>query len=156
MKTEWMEMFFKQWEKMFTTFTEQLLKNQQFLTHMGKMIESSSLFKLAVDKAVVKGLEAMQLPTRKDVEEVLAVLRKLEISAEKGRIDREDLRRTLEGMSVAMVSIGKAVELLHPAPEATPVPSAPAKKPAAKKKPVARKRTVSKNKAAAKKKPAAK
>jgi hypothetical protein len=95
---EWGETFFKQWEKMFATFMEQLVRNQAFLAHMGKLLEGSSMFRMIVDTSMRKALESMQIPTRRDIEEVLAVLRKVEMALAKAELDNQELRSRLDAL----------------------------------------------------------
>lgn len=74
------EMLYKQWEKMFSGFMDYLVRNETFLASMGKMMEGSSIFKMVVDKSFERALESMRMPTRKDLEETLYAVRKLESS----------------------------------------------------------------------------
>lgn len=72
------EMALKNWEKMFSSSMEYIVKSDTFLSYMGKMLESSSIFKMVIDKSIEKTLESMRMPTRKDIEDTLLAIRQVE------------------------------------------------------------------------------
>ncbi len=96
------EMLFKQWEKMFSGFMDYLVRNETFLSSMGKMMESSSIFKMVVDKSFERALESMRMPTRKDLEETLYAIRKLESSI-------LDTQEQLDAISQQLSQVGELV-----------------------------------------------
>ncbi len=102
---------YKQWEKMFTLFTDQLVRNQAFLGSMGKLIENSSAIRGTVERSMNKVLEQMQLPTRHDIADILTVLRKLETSVEEHRMERRSVQKQIRDLSQAVLAMGKAMEV---------------------------------------------
>ena len=99
------DMLFKQWEKMFTAFMEQLTRNKAFLGHMGKVMESSNLFKMTVDKAMLKALESAQMPTRKDLEETLTAVRTVESGVVRTQQRLAEMEGKLDAVAGAMATL---------------------------------------------------
>ncbi len=132
------EMLYKQWEKMFSGFMDYLVRNETFLASMGKMMEGSSIFKMVVDKSFERALESMRMPTRKDLEETLYAVRKLESSVLDTQEHIEALSDKLDKMA-GLLAAQARVELERAAkPVIAPVaPTAPAdpKEPATPKAP---------------------
>jgi hypothetical protein len=101
------DMLFKQWEKGFSTFMDQLVRNQAFLTQMGKLMEGSNLFRMVVDRSIIKALESIQLPTRKDMEDALAAIRRIEVEQQKLATRLDLLQDSLTAMTEAMATLGR-------------------------------------------------
>jgi len=101
------DMLFKQWEKGFSTFMDQLVRNQAFLAQMGKLMEGSNLFRMVVDRSIIKALESVQLPTRKDMEDALAALRRIEVEQQKLATRLDLLQDSLTAMAEAMATLGR-------------------------------------------------
>jgi len=114
------DMFFKQWEKGFSTFMDQLVRNQAFLTHMGKLMEGSNLFRMVVDRSIIKALESVQLPTRKDMEDALSAMRRIEVEQQKLATRMDLLQDGLVALADAMAALGRLAE----AAAASPTPGA--------------------------------
>lgn len=118
------EMLYKQWEKMFSNFMDYLVRNETFLASMGKMMEGSSMFKMVVDKSFERGLESMRMPTRKDLEETLYAVRKLESAVLDTQEQIEALGDKLDKM--ASLIAAQARIQLEQTPAASPAPVSPA------------------------------
>ncbi len=122
------DMIFKQWEKGFSTFMDQLVRNQAFLTQMGKLMEGSNLFRMVVDRSIIKALESVQLPTRKDMEDALSAIRRIEVEQQKLVTRMDLLQDGLAAMTEALSALSRLAEASAtaeaPAPVAGPSKSA--------------------------------
>lgn len=137
------DVFYKQWEKMFSSFMEQLVHNKSFLAQMGKVMEGSNIFKMIVDKSIIRGLETMQMPTRRDMEETLGVLRKLEMAAAQSELRMTRLEEKLDALAGAVAALaGLAAKQAESAAAAALKKAAPKK--AAPRKPAPKKTAANK------------
>jgi hypothetical protein len=99
------ELFYKQWEKMFTLFMEQLVQNKTFLGQMGKLMETSNFFKMTVDRSIQKALESMQIPTRKDIDEAVASVHKVEVSTARIEQSLARINEKLDAVAGALAAL---------------------------------------------------
>jgi len=102
-KNPYLEMF-EVWEKMMSERMDILLRNPVFLTSMGKALENSLTFKEHVDKALQAYLQALNLPSTKDVERILDGLGSLRRDMEELRAKVEQLLRKPGGSEPSAVS----------------------------------------------------
>jgi len=81
---------FAVWQKMMSESMETLLRSPLFLAAMGKGLENSLLVKEQVDKSLQAYLQALNLPSTKDVQRVLEGLRSLqaEVEALRAKVDQ--------------------------------------------------------------------
>lgn len=81
---------FSAWEKLASQNMDALFRNPAFLTSMGKALENSLTMKKELDKGVQAYLEAMSLPSTKDVGGILDALAGLQRDVEdlKAKVDR--------------------------------------------------------------------
>lgn len=70
--------FYEVWEKTMSEALEIWLKSPLFAVTMGKTIEKSSEFKKYLDEVMEKSLKNMHLPTKSDIDRVLASINNLE------------------------------------------------------------------------------
>jgi hypothetical protein len=77
------------WEKMVSEHMDNLFRSPVFLASMGKVLENSLTMKEQLDKGVQAYLQAMGLPSTKDIGRVLEALADL-------RGDVEDLRAKVD------------------------------------------------------------
>ncbi|MBI4868779.1 MAG: hypothetical protein HY816_17720 [Candidatus Wallbacteria bacterium] len=115
------------WEKSMGEMLERLSRSEGFLKHMSDAFGRSLDFKKQIDQQLQASLEALNIPTKADMQRILSYLLRIE----KKLLDLED---QLQAAS-------------QPKSEATPVARPAAARPAARKKPSVR--------ASAHKKPAA-
>lgn len=88
-KSPQLEMF-AVWQKMMSESMETLLRSPLFLATMGKGLENSLVFKEQIDKSLQAYLQALNLPSTKDVQRVLEGLRRLqaEVEALRAKVDQ--------------------------------------------------------------------
>jgi hypothetical protein len=81
---------FAVWQKMMSGGMENFLRNPLLLATMGKGLEDSAAFKEQIDKSLQAYLQALNLPSTRDVQGVLEGLRTLqgEVEALKAQIDQ--------------------------------------------------------------------
>ena len=91
-KNPYMEIF-AAWEKAMSENMDALFRNPAFLTGMGQIMEHSLTFKEHIDKAIGANLRAMQLPSTRETDQILA-----EMTALRGELAglRTQLERLLE------------------------------------------------------------
>ena len=70
--------FYETWEKTTSDALEMWLNSPLFAANMGKAIEKSSEFKKYLDEVIEKSLKNMRIPTKTDIDRVLASLNNLE------------------------------------------------------------------------------
>jgi len=70
--------FYETWEKSMSEALEMWLKSPLFAASAGKLIEKSSGFKKYLDEVMERSLNNMRLPTKNDIDRVLASLNNLE------------------------------------------------------------------------------
>ncbi len=109
---EWGKLMGKQWERLFTQFTEQMVRNQAFLNQLGNTLEGSSMFKMVVDRSIQKALESLQLPTRKDMEQVTLVLQSVVAALSNNNGQGEELVRKIENLTSEVAKLQKKVDAL--------------------------------------------
>src|SRR3990170_2152193 len=69
--------FYETWEKSMSEALEMLLKSPLFAASAGKLIEKSSGLKKYLDEVMERSLNNMRLPTKNDIDRVLASLNNL-------------------------------------------------------------------------------
>lgn len=70
--------FYETWEKTTSEAMETWLKSPVFAANMGKAIERSSELKKYLDELMEKSLKNMHLPTKNDIDRVLASINNIE------------------------------------------------------------------------------
>ena len=88
MKNPFMEMY-NAWEKMMTESLDAMLRNPAFVASMARVFESSLVFKEQIDKSIQAALHAMNLPSTKDIADILDVLGAL-------RAEMDELKRKID------------------------------------------------------------
>ena len=109
---EWGKLMGKQWERLFTQFTEQMVRNQAFLNQLGNTLEGSSMFKMVVDRSIQKALESIQLPTRKDLEQMTLVLQGVDAALSNNSGQGAELVRKIETLTAEVARLQKKVDAL--------------------------------------------
>lgn len=81
---------FAAWQKMMAEGMDNFLRNPLLLATMGKGLEGSSVFKEQIDRSLQAYLQALNLPSTRDVQGVLEGLRSLqgEVEALKTKVDQ--------------------------------------------------------------------
>jgi hypothetical protein len=81
---------FAVWQKMMSEGMEGFLRNPLLLTTMGRGLESSPVIKEHIDKSLQTYLQALNLPSTRDIQGVLEGLRNLqgEVEALKAKVDQ--------------------------------------------------------------------
>lgn len=70
--------FYETWEKTTSDAMEMWLNSPLFAANMGKAIEKSSEFKKYLDDVIEKSLKNMRIPTKTDIDKVLASINNIE------------------------------------------------------------------------------
>ncbi len=78
------------WEKQTADYWDKVLRSPQFLEQMGKSLEQSLAVKTQIDKAVTLALSSLQLPNKRDQEQILHKLTELSTQVRQlsERVDR--------------------------------------------------------------------
>ena len=95
----------QQWQKTFTTYLDSMVKNEEFLVHLGNAMRGSLLAGKAYPSAPAPGAAAPETPADDKLDQILFALRQLE-----GQV--QDLRMTLDELRAEKKS--RAKKASHP------------------------------------------
>jgi hypothetical protein len=95
----------QQWQKTFTTYLDSMVKNEEFLVHLGNAMRGSLLAGKAYPSTPAPGAAAPETPADDKLDQILFALRQLE-----GQV--QDLRMTLDELRAEKKS--RAKKASHP------------------------------------------